>query len=104
MAPIRCCFDQTAVWHSDAARGPSTPSLDYLNSTFLSKSWLLLELRDGAQITQPSLRRATQKLQLRDKLVALTSGANADHVYLRVWRSAFRGRRIVASWSRSRPS
>src|SRR5262249_51053675 len=25
MAPIRCCFDQTAVWHSDAARGPSTP-------------------------------------------------------------------------------
>src|SRR5262245_28251490 len=30
MAPIRCCFDQTAVWHSDAARGPSTPSLDHL--------------------------------------------------------------------------
>src|SRR5262245_43027986 len=30
MAPIRCCFDQTAVWHSDAARGPSTPSFDYL--------------------------------------------------------------------------
>src|SRR5262245_46112527 len=30
MAPICCCFDQTAVWHSDAARGPSTPSLDYL--------------------------------------------------------------------------
>src|SRR5262249_4647911 len=30
MAPIRCRFDQTAVWHSDAARGPSTPSLDYL--------------------------------------------------------------------------
>src|SRR5262245_65659776 len=29
MAPIRCCFDQTAVWHSDAARGPSTPSLDH---------------------------------------------------------------------------
>src|SRR5215831_3890109 len=26
MAPIRCCCDQTAVWHSDAARGPSTPS------------------------------------------------------------------------------
>src|SRR6516165_10695349 len=25
MAPIRCRFDQTAVWHSDAARGPSTP-------------------------------------------------------------------------------
>src|SRR5215472_13492089 len=21
MTPIRCCFDQTAVWHSDAARG-----------------------------------------------------------------------------------
>src|SRR5215510_12117746 len=30
MAPIRCCFDQTAVWHSDAARGPSTPSFNYL--------------------------------------------------------------------------
>src|SRR5215510_9919388 len=30
MAPIRCRFDQTAVWHSDAARGPSTPSLDHL--------------------------------------------------------------------------
>src|SRR6516225_2017430 len=30
MAPIRCCFDQTAVWHSDAARGPSTPSFDHL--------------------------------------------------------------------------
>src|SRR5215468_8431753 len=30
MAPIRCCFDQTAVWHSDAARGPSTPSFDDL--------------------------------------------------------------------------
>src|SRR5262245_64230768 len=30
MAPICCCFDQTAVWHSDAARGPSTPSLDHL--------------------------------------------------------------------------
>src|SRR5215469_2158986 len=23
-------FDQTAVWHSDAARGPSTPSFDHL--------------------------------------------------------------------------
>src|SRR5262249_56137774 len=30
MAPTRCCFDQTAVWHSDAARGPSTPSFDHL--------------------------------------------------------------------------
>src|SRR6516225_8436711 len=30
MAPIRCCFDQTAVWHSDAARGPSTPSFNEL--------------------------------------------------------------------------
>src|SRR6516225_10506557 len=30
MAPICCGFDQTAVWHSDAARGPSTPSFDYL--------------------------------------------------------------------------
>src|SRR6516165_2905693 len=30
MAPIRCCFDQTAVWHSDAARGPSTPSFNDL--------------------------------------------------------------------------
>src|SRR6516165_2611288 len=30
MAPIRCCFDRTAVWHSDAARGPSTPSFDHL--------------------------------------------------------------------------
>src|SRR5262245_54538975 len=30
MAPICCCFDQTAVWHSDAARGPSTPSFDHL--------------------------------------------------------------------------
>src|SRR5262245_57066554 len=30
MAPVRCCFDQTAVWHSDAARGPSTPSFDHL--------------------------------------------------------------------------
>src|ERR1700747_2669669 len=30
MAPIRCCFDQTAVWHSDAARGPSTPSFNNL--------------------------------------------------------------------------
>src|SRR5215467_7476794 len=29
MAPIRCCFDQTAVWHSDAARGPSTPSFNH---------------------------------------------------------------------------
>src|SRR6516225_2065130 len=29
MAPIRC-FDQTAVWHSDAARGPSTPSFNDL--------------------------------------------------------------------------
>src|SRR6266567_1348028 len=33
MAPIRCCFDQTAVWHSDAARGPSTPSFDHLVGT-----------------------------------------------------------------------
>src|SRR5215831_7661887 len=30
MAPIRCCFNQTAVWHSDAARGPSTPSFNHL--------------------------------------------------------------------------
>src|SRR5215471_18108246 len=30
MAPIRCCFDQTAVWHSDAAKGPSTPSFNHL--------------------------------------------------------------------------
>src|SRR5262244_1659219 len=29
----RCRFDQTAVWHSDAARGPSTPSLDHLVGT-----------------------------------------------------------------------
>src|SRR5215472_3464767 len=33
MAPIRCCFDQTAVWHSDAARGPSTPSFNHLVGT-----------------------------------------------------------------------
>src|SRR5215468_9817283 len=32
MAPVRCCFDQTAVWHSDAARGPSTPSFDHLSA------------------------------------------------------------------------
>src|SRR6516225_2056972 len=32
MAPIRCCFDQTAVWHSEAARGPSTPSFNHLVS------------------------------------------------------------------------
>src|SRR5215468_11006104 len=37
MAPIRCCFDQTAVWHSDAARGPSTPSLDHLVGA--AKQW-----------------------------------------------------------------
>jgi hypothetical protein len=29
-APLRGRLDQTAVWHSDAARGPSTPSFNHL--------------------------------------------------------------------------
>src|SRR6516164_3450015 len=37
MAPIRCCFDQTAVWQSDAARGPSTPSFNHLVGA--AKQW-----------------------------------------------------------------
>src|SRR5215831_3438490 len=39
MAPIRCCFDQTAVWHSDAARGPSTPSFDHLVGSTEQRRW-----------------------------------------------------------------
>src|SRR6516162_1085367 len=39
MAPIRCCFDQTAVWHSDAARGPSTPSFNHLVGGHLQRQW-----------------------------------------------------------------
>src|SRR5215467_12471732 len=39
MAPIRCCFDQTAVWHSDAARGPSTPSFNHLVRSHEHARW-----------------------------------------------------------------
>src|SRR5262249_28329478 len=39
MAPIRSCFDQTAVWHSDAARGPSTPSFDHLVGAGEQRRW-----------------------------------------------------------------
>src|SRR5262245_7974188 len=39
MAPVRCCFDQTAVWHSDAARGPSTPSFNHLVGARLQREW-----------------------------------------------------------------
>src|SRR5262245_59638597 len=39
MAPIRCCFDQTAVWHSDAARGPSTPSFNHLVGAAEQRQW-----------------------------------------------------------------
>src|SRR5215813_11099740 len=39
MAPIRCCFDQTAVWHSDAARGPSTPSFNHLSGANEQSGW-----------------------------------------------------------------
>src|SRR5262252_8283451 len=41
MAPIRCCFDQTAVWHSDAAKGPSTPSFNHLVGAQQDPSWQL---------------------------------------------------------------
>jgi hypothetical protein len=53
------------------------------HSASLIKNRLLLDLQDGAQITQPALRRATPKLYLWDKLVALASGADTDHVHLR---------------------
>jgi hypothetical protein len=39
MAPIRCCFDQTAVWHSDATRGPSTPAFDHLVGAGEQSRW-----------------------------------------------------------------
>ena len=38
------------------------------HSASLIKNRLLLDLQDGAQITQPALRRATPKLYLWDKL------------------------------------
>src|SRR5262245_23734553 len=47
MAPIRCCFDQTAVWHSDAARGPSTPSFDHLVGAGEHARWQLKADRLG---------------------------------------------------------
>src|SRR6516164_5000116 len=47
MAPIRCCFDQTAVWHSDAARGPSTPSFNHLVGTQQNRRWQLEAKRSG---------------------------------------------------------
>src|ERR1700745_2660151 len=51
MAPIRCCLDQTAVWHSDAARGPSTPSFDHLVGAS-EEHWRHVEAEDfgGRQI------------------------------------------------------
>src|SRR6516165_1179622 len=47
MAPIRCCFDQTAVWHSDAARGPSTPSFDHLVGEDQQRRWYCQPQRFG---------------------------------------------------------
>src|SRR5215831_6184231 len=49
MAPIRCCFDQTAVWHSDAAKGPSTPSFnDLVGTAEQSEKRLLRFFHPGA--------------------------------------------------------
>src|SRR5215813_3969074 len=56
MAPIRCCFDQTAVWHSDAARGPSTPSLDHLVGTGEQR-------RRNFQIKRPSSLKIDNELE-----------------------------------------
>src|SRR5215510_6532290 len=58
MAPIRCCFDQTAVWHSDAARGPSTSSFDHLVGG--SEQRLL-----HVEAEHPSRRNVDDELELR---------------------------------------
>src|SRR5262249_56082162 len=57
MAPIRCCFDQTAVWHSDAARGPSTPSLDHLVGDGEQRRW-------NREAEHPGGLRVDDKLEL----------------------------------------
>src|SRR5215813_12335745 len=49
MAPILCCFDQTAVWHSDAARGPSTPSFNHLVGGRKQRRWNGETKRSGSR-------------------------------------------------------
>jgi hypothetical protein len=40
-----------------------------------AENWLLFDLRHGADIGDPALRRATPELQFRYKLIPLTNGA-----------------------------
>src|SRR4029453_16206094 len=87
MAPIPCCFDQTAVWHSDAARGPSTPSFDHLVGALLQKQrhldakhlcglkvnhQLKLDRRLGRKITRVRTLEDTMDISRRaPKIIAL---------------------------------
>src|SRR5215813_27538 len=78
MAPIRCCFDQTAVWHSDAAKGPSTPSFDHLVGSGEQGR------RDG-DVEQPSGLVVDDQFELArlhhrqiDRLPALEDAAGID--------------------------
>jgi hypothetical protein len=56
----------------------------------LIKNWLLLDLRDGAQIVQPTLRGATPELDFRQKLIALSGGTHTDDVDLRYFANGAR--------------
>src|SRR5262245_60594730 len=73
MAPIRCCFDQTAVWHSDAARGPSTPSFDHLVGAreqhcghFETEYLARLQVDDELELGRPQDRQVGRPLALKN--------------------------------------
>src|SRR6516162_1964055 len=71
MAPIRCCFDQTAVWHSDAARGPSTPSFDHLVGGYEERiGHREVECLGGFEVDDKSVLRWLLKWQIARFLAA----------------------------------
>src|SRR5262249_54089270 len=72
---------RSAVWHSDAARGPSTPSLDYLVSTQQKRLWNRQAERLGGCNVDDEIElrrlldRDVARLRATQNLIDITSGA-----------------------------
>src|SRR5262249_15134117 len=102
MAPIRCCFDQTAVWHSDAARGPSTPSFDHLVGAG-EQRWRNIEADslgrdqiDDKIIIGRLLDRQIARLGAAQDLVHVLGGAAEKRVEIRPIRHERAGLSMLA--------